>query len=167
MKKIGCLLLILMLIVSSAVAETNKQLPQKDEEGRTTYVGDVGWLFDENGNAILESLFDESVLWIEEIPGVYDACITVEEGKYYNKINIAIVTDKMLSVEEAKDIADSAARNVGNCFSLSGKYEGPSQNSFGGIFDEYGLLIGVFSKSGKQIVMGAAVAGAHHFTWAK
>lgn len=165
MKRMLCIALVAMMLVPGALAEPAKELPQPDEKGRTTYSGEIGWLFDEKGNFIKESLFDEAVLWIEEIPGVYDACIVVETGKYYDTINIIIMASPTPSKTEAKELADSAVRNVGNLFSMMDGYKGPSKNYFGSIFDEYALLVGVYSLSKNQIVLGAAAKGTQRLTW--
>ena len=166
MKRFLCSVFAFLMIVSCASAEKTHQLPQKDEKGRTTYVGEVGWLFDDNGDYILESLFDEAVLWIEEIPEVYDVCIVTEEGKYYNSLNIAIVCNSRPSVSEAKEIADSAIRTIGSLFGMTDKYDGPTKDNFGTIFDDYMTLIAVFPRIGNDyIVMGAVASSYAHITW--
>ena len=164
MKKIIAVFLVFLMAVSFAVAE-EKTLPQPDDEGKTTYLGEVGWLFDEEGNFVKESLFDQAVLWIEEIPGVYDACIIVEKGKYYDRIMLAIVASPTPSVAEAKEIADSAIRQMGTLFGMTDEYEGPDAESFGTLYDDYPLLVSVFSKDGKQICMGAISSHRAHITW--
>lgn len=166
MKKLLAVALVLFLLVPCAVAEQVKELPQPDEKGRTTYSGEIGWLFDDNGDYILESLFDEAVLWIEEIPEVYDVCIVTEEGKYYNSLNIAIVCNSRPSVSEAKEIADSAIRIIGSLFGMTDNYDGPTKDNFGTIFDDYMTLIAVFPRIGNDyIVMGAVASSYAHITW--
>ena len=165
MKKLLCLYLVFMIVMPCAFAEGAKSLPQPDEEGKTTYLGEGGWLFNEDGSAIKESLFDEAVRWIEEIPGVYDACIIVKEGNKYGDINLAIVVDSTPTVAEAKDIADSAIRQIGMLFGMMDEYEGPNAKSFGTLYDDYNLLVGVFTKSGKQLCLGAITSSRGRITW--
>lgn len=165
MKKFICMVLALLMIVPCAIAEKAKELPQPDENGKTTYTGEIGWLFNEDGSAIKESLFDEAVRWIEEIPGVYDACIIVKEGEKYGNINLAIVVSPTPTIDEAKDIADSAIRQMGMLFGMTNEYEGPNAKSFGTLYDEYNLLVGVFTQAGKQLCLGAITSSWGRITW--
>lgn len=165
MKKMICLLIILAMMVTCACAE--KSLPSPDENGKTTYVGDVGMQFDANGSFVIESLFDEAVLWIEENDNVFDAAISIQKNDYKDKMSIAIIAEVTPNVAKAKDMADSALRTIGNAFSMSGKYNGPSQNSFGTIFDNYQTLICIYPRTGGDyIVMGAVTGSYAHITWA-
>ena len=63
------------------------------------------------------------------------------------------------------DIAGTAIRQMGTLFGMTDEYEGPDAESFGTLYDDYPLLVSVFSKDGKQICMGAISSHRAHITW--
>ena len=120
-------------------------LPIPDEKGKTSYTGQVGYKFNEDGSAIIESLFDQGVIEIEALDWVDDACVVVEG---YN-ITIVIMANGALNDNTVKDIVDSAIRRLSSTLSMSSKYTSPSKDNYGSLYDDYFLTVGVFA-SGSQ-----------------
>lgn len=121
-------------------------LPIPDENGKTTYTGQVGYQFDADGNALIESLFDQSVIEIEALDWVDDACIVVEDGS----ILIVIMTNAALNDETVKDLVDSAIRRLSSTVSWFSEYTSPSRDNYGSLYDDYFLTVGVFASSSQK-----------------
>lgn len=134
---------------SPTKTNTNNQLlsqlglPVPDENGKTTYIGEVGYKFNEDGSAIIESLFDQGVIEIEALDWVEDACVVVDESN----ITIVIMTNSALNDDTVKDLIDSAIRRLSSAASLSSKYTSPSKDNYGSLYDDYFLTVGVYAST--------------------
>ena len=120
-------------------------LPIPDESGKTTYTGQVGYKFNEDGSAIIESLFDQGVIEIESLDWVDDACVVVDKSS----ITIVVMANGALNDDTVKDLIDSSIRRLSSTVSLSSRYTSPSRDNYGSLYDEYFLTVGVYA-SGSQ-----------------
>ena len=167
MKKVLCLALVLLMLAVCAAAE-NAKLPQPDEDGITTYTGEVGLLLDENGEYIKESLFDESVRKILEIVGVAQATVEVQPAAQENEhpqITISIIGKGVPSVPDAQYMGETAIRTIGDLFGMLEEYEASTAETFGTLFDAYQVMVTVLSTAGSLISFGAVSAGSHVLMW--
>lgn len=160
-----CLLLLFTICNIGAVAEDDKTLPEPDEKGVVTLVGDVGLLFDEEGASIPLSVFDYSIMLIKEnVDDVLDLAISVDEEN--KKCSIAIAVNEASNEEFSMDLADSVVRQIASQFAWMKNYDSPSKDKLGGIWDEYSMLICVYgSMTNNIIAQGAKATTSDKISW--
>jgi len=81
-------------------------------------------------------------------------------------ISLAVVTSPLVSKNYAKDVGESFVRLFGSFTAVTdSKLEAPTNDSYGGIYEYYDLLICVGTGTDNIIVSGAKVTGAKHISW--
>ena len=168
MKKFLALVSVLVFLCSTALAAGGdpSKLPQVEDDGYAYYFGEVGPCYDENGDQIWESRFDEGVIYILSLAGgVKQAMVAVNEET--KDIQIVVRVSPSPNEKTAKDVADSAVRLLNLAFSGTESYKSPSKYYFGSLYDQYDVVVSVCDTYGNKLLTGAIVKKLHTFGWSK
>lgn len=93
---------------------------------------------------------------------VKDAAVTIKD----KTISLAVITSPLVSENYAKDVGESFVRLFGSFTAVTdSELEAPTNDSYGGIYEYYNLLIYVGTGTDNIIVSGAKVTGARHISW--
>ena len=93
---------------------------------------------------------------------VKDAAVTIKD----RTISLAVVTSPLVSKNYAKDVGESFVRLFGSFTAVTdSELEAPTNDSYGGIYEYYDLLICVGTGTDNIIVSGAKVTGAKYISW--
>ena len=93
---------------------------------------------------------------------VKDAAVTIKD----KTISLAVVTSPLVSKNYAKDVGENFVRLFGTFTAVADNdLEAPTNDSYGGIYEYYDLLICVGTGADNIIVSGAKVTGAKRISW--
>ncbi|ADC48967.1 hypothetical protein BpOF4_04515 [Alkalihalophilus pseudofirmus OF4] len=106
---------------------------------------------------VTEDMINYATDLMKDNEHVSDAAVSVQDD---NQINLAIIAENAaISEELAKELSDSFVRALSSRAAMLTDYEAPSNESLGGLWDDYRVLVGVYDDSQNEIVLGRSTAG--------
>lgn len=126
---------------------TEEQTEEKPEEA-----------LEETSEISAESI-EMAVAIIEGYDLVKDAAISVTG----EDIAFAIIVNAAVNKEKAKELGDNFVRALGSNASAQG--EGPTKETYGGVYDYYSVQVKVADSSENTIAHGAMNAGTQRISW--